>query len=30
MDKSATSPICRAAKFLLDLVELMAIEPMTS
>ena len=30
MDKSARSPICRPAKLLLELVELMGIEPMTS
>ena len=30
MDKSAASPICRLSKLLLELVELMGIEPMTS
>jgi hypothetical protein len=30
MDKSAASPICRRTKFLLELVELTGIEPVTS
>ena len=30
MDKSALSPICCLSKLLLELVELMGIEPMTS